>query len=187
MKTIILASKSPRRYALLKKTGIKFRAVDSKFKEHFDPKLEPHVLAERLSFEKAKNVFEKFKESVIIAADTLVVCEGKILGKPKDKEDAEKMLKFLSGKTHSIITGFTIIDDKTIITKSEETKIVMKKISAVEIDGYIKTKEPYDKAGAYAIQGWAKNVIERIDGDESNAVGLPIDAIIRELKKLGVK
>ena len=187
MKTIVLASKSPRRIALLEKAGIKFKVVESKVKEHFDPILKPNGIAKKLSLEKAKEVYRNHKKSIIIAADTLVTCNGKILGKPKDKEDAKKMLEFLSGKIHSVITGFTIIDGNKIITRSEKTKIHMRKISNQEIDSYIKTNEPFDKAGAYAIQGKAQKFIEKIEGDFDNAVGLPINSLVPELKKLGVK
>jgi len=185
MKTIVLASKSPRRKALLEKAGIKFKVVESKVEEHFDLKLKPYELAEKLSLEKAKAVYEKHRNSTIISADTLVMCEGKILGKPIDKKDAKKMLQFLSGKIHSIITGFTIIDGNKTITRSEETKIYMRKISNQEIDSYVKTNEPFDKAGAYAIQEEAQKFIEKIEGDFDNAVGLPINSLVLELKKLG--
>jgi len=186
MEQIILASTSPRRKALLKKAGIKFQVVDSGLKEYLDPKLKPHALVEKLSSQKAKAVYEKFKDKIIIAADTLVAYDGKILGKPKDREDARKMLEFLSGKTHLIITGLTIINPKTqkITIKSEETKITMREITKEEIDSYLKTKEPFDKAGAYAIQGIAKKFITKIDGDLPNAIGLPVNTILKELRKL---
>lgn len=190
MRKIILASASPRRKRLLEKAGIKFKVVESKLDEYFYSKLKPHDLAKKLSLEKAKAVCERNqpvggKQSVIIAADTLVVCGGKILGKPKDKADAKKMLEFLNEKVHSIITGFTIIDGSKVVTKSEETKVYMRKISENEINSYLETKEPFDKAGAYAIQGKARKFIEKIEGDFDNAVGLPVQSLVRELKKLG--
>lgn len=187
MKQIILASSSPRRKELLEKTGIKFKIVESKFEEYFDSNLKPNEIAEKLSLEKAEVVYEKHKDSIVIAADTLVSCEEKVFGKPKDEADVKRMLSILSNKTHFIITGFTIINDGAIITKSEATRVSMRKISKVEIDSYIKTKEPFDKAGAYAIQGIAKKFINKIDGNLSSAIGLPIDSIMKELKKLGVK
>lgn len=189
MKTIILASESPRRRQILEKAGLKFKVVKSNLKEYVYPKLKPHELVKKLSLEKAKAVYKNYKDSIVIAADTIVVCDGKILGKPKDGKEARKMLKFLSNKSHLIITGFTIIssDLKKPITKSQETKVYMRKISKLEIDSYIKTKEPYDKAGAYAIQGKAKKFIEKIDGDLFNAIGLPINSLMKELKKLGVE
>lgn len=172
---------------LLEKTGIKFEIAESNVDEILDLKLKPDKLAEKLSFEKAKAVSSKFKKAIVIAADTIVACDGKILGKPLDKRDAKSMLQFLSNKSHSIITAFTIINGNLNekITKSEETKIFMRAISDQEIDSYLQTKEPYDKAGAYAIQGEARKFIEKIEGDFDNAVGLPTHALIRELKKLG--
>lgn len=184
---IILASASPRRKKILKNAGIKFKAVESKAEEYLDPKLEPHELAKKLSLIKARDVHKKFNKSIIIAADTFVVCGGKIFGKPKDKKDAKRMLSILSNKTHLVITGLTIIDGKTktIITKSEETKIHMREISKEEIESYVETKEPFDKAGAYAIQGKAGKFIKKIDGDLDNAIGLPIDILLKELRKSG--
>lgn len=189
IKPIILASESPRRQELLEKIGLKFKVVKSNFKERLDTKLEPHKLSQQISFEKAKAVFENHKDSIIIAADTLVVCRGKILGKPRDGKDAKKMLSLLSDNVHLAITGLTIIDgglDKTIST-SEETKVFVRKISPSEIDFYVKTKEPLDKAGGYAIQGLGSVFIQKIEGDFFNAVGLPIYTVIRMLKKLGVE
>lgn len=192
MKQIILASKSPRRRELLEKAGIKFKIAESKFEEYFDPKLNPRELVEKLSLEKAKAVYRKNSraggnKAIIIAADTLIVCDGKVLGKPKNEKDAKRMLQFLSGKVHSIITAFTIIDGdlNKIITKSEETKIHMRKINDNEINGYVQTNEPFDKAGAYAVQGIAEKFIEKIEGNFDNAVGLPLNSLMKELKKIG--
>ncbi len=187
MRTIILASKSPRRKELLKKIGLKFKVVESNYREDIDLKLNPRELVKKFSLEKAKIVFKKYKKSIIIAADTIVLCNGKILGKPKDKKDAERMLRFLSSKTHLIITGFTIIDGQKIITKFIETKVYMREIKKYEIDFYLKTNEPYDKAGAYAIQEKGSVFIEKVEGDFLNAVGLPIYALTQELKNLGVE
>lgn len=185
MKSIILASKSPRRKELLRKIGLKFKIIESEYEEIVDPKLTPHELVEKFSLEKAKAVFKNDKDSIIIAADTIVACDGKILGKPKDRADAKRMLEFLSGKTHLIITAFTIISGNNVITKSEKTKVNMRKISEREIDSYLETKEPYDKAGAYAIQEEGSKFIQGIDGDFDNAVGLPILTLVQELKKMG--
>ena len=187
MKQIILASESPRRKEILEKAGLKFKVVKSDFEEYVNPKLTPHELVRKLSLEKAKAVYKNYKESIIISADTIVVCDGNILGKPKDEKDAQKMLFFLSGKVHFVITGFTIIDGEKIITMSEKTKVHMRKISLKEINAYIKTKEPFDKAGGYAIQEKGSMFIEKVEGDFLNAVGLPIENLTRELKKLGIK
>ncbi|MDP2637811.1 MAG: nucleoside triphosphate pyrophosphatase [Candidatus Levybacteria bacterium] len=189
MKTIILASGSPRRKELLEKAGLKFRTVKSRFKEYLDPKADPHELTRKLSLKKALVVSKEIKNTIIIAADTIVVINGKILGKPKSKGNAMKMLMLLSGKKHSVITAFTIIDNtlNKIITRSMETKICMRKININEIKSYIETGEPLDKAGAYAIQERGSIFIKKIDGDFFNAVGLPIYNLMEELKKLGVK
>lgn len=189
MKTIILASASPRRKEILENTGLKFKVVKSNFKEYVDQNLKPHEFVKKLSLEKAKVVFENYKDAIVIAADTIVVSRGKILGKPKDEKEAQKMLELLSNKSHLIITGFTIIssDLKRPITKSEDTKIYMKKITGKEIESYIRTREFVDKAGAYAIQGKARKFIEKIDGDLFNAIGLPLKSLMKELKKLGVE
>ncbi|MBI2613340.1 MAG: septum formation inhibitor Maf [Candidatus Levybacteria bacterium] len=189
MKKIILASESPRRKEILKKAGLKFKIVKSNFEEYVNSDLKPANLVKKLSLEKATAVYENHEDSIIIAADTVVVCRGKILGKPKNNQDAKDMLEFLSNKSHLIITGFAIIssDLKKPITKSEQTKVYMRKITKKEIESYVKTGEPKDKAGAYAIQGIAKKFIKIVEGDFSNAVGLPIQSVLKELKKMGIK
>jgi len=186
---VILASTSPRRKELLEKAEINFKVVESNFTEHFNPKLDPRKQAENLSLEKAKAVYENNKNSIIIAADTLVVCEGKILGKPKDEEDAKKILKFLNGKMHYVITGFTLYDPEKnkFLTKSEESKIYFNKIPEKEIDDYVTSKKPFDKAGAYGIQELPKKFIKQITGDRDNIIGLPLQTLLKELEKLGIK
>jgi septum formation protein len=189
MKTIrpvILASASPRRKELLEKTGLKFNVVESGLKESFDPKLKPQEVVRKLSLEKAKKVFQKYPDSIIIAADTIVAFNNKVIGKPKDENDVKNMLAALNNNSHFIITAFTVINGETTITRHEATKICMKDMPEEEIEKYAKTKEPYDKAGAYAIQGWAKKYITKIDGDESGAIGLPVPALLKELKELGI-
>lgn len=188
MKQIILASESPRRRELLEKIGLKFLVVKSRYQERIDPNLTPHELAKKLSLGKAKLVAKKYKNAIIIAADTFVVLDGKIIGKPNDEKNARKTLRLLNNRMHLIITGFTIIDSasKKTVSKSEETKIYMRKIADHEIDSYIKTKEPLDKAGSYAIQEKGSVFIEKIEGDYFNAVGLPIYALVKQLKKFGV-
>lgn len=181
---IILASKSPLRKMLLKKAGIKFDIVESNLEERIDPKLSAQKNAENLSLEKAKAVFSKYPDSIIIAADTLINCNGNILGKPKDEEDAIKMITQLSNKTHTIITGFTLIISTKIITSSENTKITMKNITKKEIEDYIKTKEYLGKAGAYAIQGIARKFVTKIEGDLDNAIGFPTRKIKKYLSDL---
>lgn len=189
MRKIILASSSPRRKILLKQMGLDFEAVVSDFEEKIDAKLSPHKLAEKLSLGKAKSVAYKYNNAIIIAADTFVIFNEKIIGKPIDDKDAKRILRLLSGKGHSIITGFTILDTKVnrSVTKSVETKVTFKKLSDKEIDSYIKTGEPLDKAGAYGIQEKGGIFIKKIDGDYFNIVGLPIYSVVEELKKFGVE
>lgn len=188
MKQIILASTSPRRKELLAKTGLKFTCVDSGYEEDMTLNLKPKKLVEFLSKNKAMAVANKYPTSIIISGDTIIAFKNKVLGKPKNKIEAKKFLKMLSGKTHEVITAFTILDCQTkkIITKSIPTKISMKKLTDKEIDWYIKTGELLDKAGAYAIQGLGSMFITKISGDYFATVGLPIYYLVKELKKFGI-
>lgn len=189
MRKIILASKSPRRKALLNNIGLKFTVEVSNIEEKININIKPQKTAEKLSLEKARQIAKKHKDAIIIAADTFVVYKNKILGKPETEKNAEKMLKLLSGKQHLVITGFTIIDTKSgkTVTKSDETKVYMKKMTSGEIDAYIKTKEPLDKAGAYAVQEKGGIFVEKIEGDFLNVVGLPVFKLTSELKKFNVR
>ena len=188
MRSIILASASPRRKKLLEQVGLTFKVVKSNIKEALDVHIEPHTLAEKLSQLKANVVAKTEKNALIIAADTLIVFEDEILGKPKNAIDARKILKMLSGNVHTVITGFTILDSSTriLITKSVETKVFMKEMTDEEIHRYIATGEPLDKAGAYGIQGKGAIFVEKIEGDYSNVVGLPLFELTKELKKFNV-
>ncbi len=188
MKTIILASASPRRKELLKKIGLKFKVEPSNYEENISPELEPHELAKSLSLEKAKLVAKNHKNALVIAADTFIVFEGKILGKPPTETEAQKMLETISGRQHSVITGFTIIDTENnkALSKSVETKVYIRKLTSNEIDVYVKSKEPLDKAGAYAIQGLGSAIVEKIEGDYFNVIGLPLSALAESLKEFGV-
>lgn len=187
-KKIILASASPRRKELLEKTGLKFRVVKSRYKEGVNRRLSPRQVAVSLSLGKAKAVAKKYKDTIIIAADTFIVFKGKILGKPKTAAKAKEMLRKMSGKLHSVITGFTILDTQKnkVVSQSVETKVYFKKLKPAEIDFYVKSKEPLDKAGAYAIQGLGPMLIEKIEGDYFNVVGLPIASLLEDLKKFGI-
>jgi len=189
MKKIILASTSPRRKAILKQLGLHFDVVASNYKEKINYNIEPHKLAQKLSQRKAKSVADKHQNAIIIAADTLVVANKEIIGKPKDVNDAKRILKLLSGKKHRIITGFTIINrqSRKTITKSVETIVYFKKLTEKEIDDYIETGEPLDKGGAYGIQEKGALFVEKIEGDYFNIVGLPVYELAKELKKFGVK
>lgn len=188
MKTIILASASPRRKELLKRIGLKFKVDPSNYEENISSELEPHELAKSLSLEKAKLVAEKHMNALVIAADTFIVFEGKILGKPRTETEAKEMLETINGKPHSVITGFTIIDTENnkALSKAVETKVYIRKLSSNEIDAYVESKEPLDKAGAYAIQGLGSVIVEKIEGDYFNVIGLPLSALTESLKEFGV-
>jgi len=190
MSKIILASGSPRRKELLGKLQIPFDVEVSGYREDNNLKLDPSELAEALSAGKAEAVAERHKDedAIIIGADTFVVLNGKILGKPHTPERARKMVKEMSGKAHSVITGFTIIHAKSgkKISKAVESKVYFRKLTDGEIDAYVKTGEPLDKAGAYAIQEAGSVLIEKTEGDYTNIVGLPLPALIEELKNFGV-
>lgn len=185
---IILASSSLRRKELLQMIGLTCKIIAPQIDEKRNPRLKIRSQVEAISQKKAQAVAEQHPDAVIIAADTLVEIEGEILGKPTDRDDAVRMLHKLSGKTHSVCTGFTIIDtaSKKQSTKSEETKVTMRKVTEHEIMQYIETDKPFDKAGGYAIQGIGAILFERIEGDYSNVVGLPITSVALELKRFKI-
>ena len=188
MKTIILASASPRRKELLEKIGLRFEVEPSNYEEDMPSALEPHEFAQKISLEKAKVVASKHKNAIVIAADTFIIFGSQILGKPHTEKEARKMLETISGKPHSVITGFSIIDTGTskTLSKSVETKIYIRKLTLAEIDAYVKSKEPLDKAGAYAIQGLGSVFVEKIEGDYFNVIGLPLSALTEALKEFGI-
>ena len=188
MKTIILASASPRRKELLEKINLRFEVDASDCEENIDPGLKPREIVRQLSIQKAKTVEARHKNSIIIAADTVGVMGDRILGKPHTKNEARKMLREISGKSHLVITGFSIIDTTTdkIVTRTVDTRVFIKKLTREEIDAYVKTGEPLDKAGAYAIQGMGAVMVEKIEGDYYNVMGLPLNALTEALKKFGI-
>lgn len=185
---ILLASKSPRRKELLENAGAKISICPSDADENIDEN-DPVVLVKKLSFLKAESVYNNEKDNIkdsdtlVLGADTVVYAGGKILGKPADKEDARAMIKMLEGKEHSVFTGFTIFyNDGRKVTDYSETKVYVYPMSDEEIEEYINTKEPYDKAGAYGIQGIFGKYVEKIDGDYQNVVGLPVSKILQTIK-----
>ena len=183
---IILASESPRRQELLKQIGLEFDIISSDIEETVNQNQKPEKLVQQLSYLKAEDVAQKVKnESLIIAADTIVVYKNEILGKPKDEQDAYKMLKKLSGNIHEVFTGFTIINNYTnkIVSDYEKTLVKFRELSEEEIKGYIKTQEPMDKAGAYGIQKIGSLLVEEIKGDYFNVVGLPLCKLALVLKR----
>jgi septum formation protein len=188
MKKIILASASPRRKEILRITGLKFAVCKSDYEENLNLSLRPRELARFLSRKKAESVSHKYKNAIIIAADTFIVLKNRLLGKPHREKEAAKMLRMLNGKSHSVITGFTIMDTgcNKIVSRSVETKVYFKKLSGEDINEYVRSKEPLDKAGAYAVQGLGAVFIDKIDGDFFNIMGLPLSALTDNLKKFGV-
>jgi septum formation protein len=142
-----------------------------------------------LSLEKALIVAQKFKNAIIISADTLVAIDSKVLGKPKDENDAIKILRLLNGRMHRVITGFTVYDSRTnkFVIKSISSKIYFNKVSEKEIIDYVVLKKPLDKAGAYGIQELPEAFIRKIEGDYDSALGLPVNALMQTLRKFGIK
>lgn len=191
---IILASGSPRRRELLTQMGYEFEIITSDADETPSKEV-PSEIVEELSMRKAKEVFEKSHEKygddniLIIAADTLVFKGEKRMGKPKDVSDAKRMLKELSGSTHQVYTGVSLIYEKAGKTVEnsffEKTDVIFCQLTDEEIDEYIETKEPMDKAGAYAIQGKSAKFITGINGEYANVVGLPVARLYQEIKKIG--
>ncbi len=179
---IILASNSPRRRELLKGAGVNFKVIPSDFVEDKRPELTPCDYAEYLAFSKAKSVLDKNCGSVVIGADTIVVFNGEILGKPSSFENAVDMLKKLSGKKHEVITGYAVITDKKHIVSHEVTKVTFNELSLKFIEDYVKTGSPMDKAGAYGIQDG--NLAKKIDGEYDNVVGLPTKKILKALTEV---
>lgn len=186
---IILASASPWRRKILKDAGVSFTVEKSGFKENMRLKLPPPALAKKLALGKAMAVAKRHKNAVVIGADTFVVFGGKILGKPVTSARARAMLKALGGKSHSLLTGFAIVDSKTgaYVAKAVSTRMTMRELSSEEIDEYVRTGEPLRAAGGYAIQGGGSKLIKRIRGDYNNVVGLPLKELLIELHGFGVE
>jgi len=189
MRRIVLASASPRRKQLLEQIGLRFEVEPSDYEEDIAPGSEPHEMAKKLSLGKARAAARKHRKALIIAADTFVVFGDRILGKPHSNAEAREMLRALNGQAHSVISGFTILDAETgqVVSRSVETRVHMRKLTLREIDGYVRSKEPLDKAGGYAIQGRGAVLVERIEGDYFNVVGLPLSALADALREFGIK
>ena len=183
MKHIILASASPRRKEILELADLKFDVMPSDAQE-ITTKTAPNEVVMELASLKAKDIYKKSeKQSMIVGADTVVAYQGQILGKPTDEADAKRMLTMLSGQTHEVYTGVCVIEDGKTKTFYEETKVTFYEISDEQVDHYIKTGEPMDKAGSYGIQGKAAVFIKGIEGDYYNVVGFPIARFLQEITK----
>ena len=197
--SLILASASPRRQELLRAAGVAITVQPTNIPEVPLNGEAPKAFAERLAREKAWAIFRQRPNEYVLGADTIVVVERQILGKPVSRADAERMLHLLSGRTHEVTTGVCLLGPRAGgsvsgssktgnwlgDTRSETTRVTMNTLSDEEIRAYVATGEPMDKAGAYAIQGLASRWIPRIEGDYSNVVGLPIALVYRMLKEVG--
>ncbi len=186
-KKIILASASPRRKELLSQIGVTFEIVKAEGEEHITSSVPTEVVKE-LSMQKAREVAAKCDGSIIIGADTVVSIEGQILGKPKDKADAIRMLQLLQGKKHQVITGVTVLfqDGTKLLSFAEVTDVHLYPMTNAQIEHYIATGEPMDKAGAYGIQGRFAVYVRGIEGDYNNVVGLPVGRLYQEILSKGI-
>lgn len=182
---IILASRSPRRQQLLHEMGIRFNTVSREYEESYPDNLKGEEIATYLSELKAKGFKnEIFVNEIVITADTIVWCNNEVLGKPSDAEDAKRMIRKLSGNTHEVITGVTLLSAEKEKTFSDTTKVTFEKLCEEEISYYIDNFKPYDKAGAYGIQEWiGVAACSRIEGSYFNVVGLPVQKLYKELKE----
>lgn len=181
---IILASASPRRKELLNLIIENFKVIPSSVEEIIPETLVVTKVPEFLSELKAKDIAKSYPDSLVIGADTCVIVDNKILGKPKDKREAYDMISMLAGKTHHVITGCSIVLGKTVKSFSSVTEVEFYNLSEEDINNYINTSEPYDKAGAYGIQGKGSLLVKKINGDYFNVVGLPISMLNKFIKKM---
>jgi septum formation protein len=184
--TFILASVSPRRQELLRSVGLKFKTIPAHVDEDYIEGESPKQHVRRLAQEKAQLIAQKYPRAWVLGADTIVVIDGLILGKPKNKTQAKEMLKKLSGREHKVFTGFAVTQVASKVSHSDvvQSTVKFKKISAAELDWYIACDEPYDKAGGYALQGKGAYFIKSIRGSYTNVIGLPLCEVLETLKKL---
>ncbi|HYX54410.1 MAG TPA: Maf family protein [Candidatus Limnocylindrales bacterium] len=184
---LILASASPRRLELLGQTGVKFEVDPAHIPEERSAEEKPVDYARRLAEEKARAVAVRHPDRFVLGADTIVVAEQHVLEKPADHADAERMLRLLSGREHQVTTAVSLIaPDGETETRTSTTLVRFRKLSDAEIRSYVATNEPMDKAGAYAIQGGAAGFADRMDGEYSNVVGLPLQLVTEMLQRAGL-
>jgi septum formation protein len=186
--TIILASNSPRRKELLRQIGLEFRVDPADVDERVLPNESPEGYAVRVALDKARVAAARAGTGIVIAADTIVVLNNEILGKPADPADAERMLKLLSGNVHRVITGLAVMDADTgkALTRASVTRVWFRSLAPHEITSYVDTGEPLDKAGAYGIQEHGALLVEKIDGCYFNVVGLPLSLLGELLLSFGI-
>jgi len=184
---LILASSSPRRQELLREIGIPFQVHAANINEDQSVGEAPIAYALRLAREKAEAVAARYPQSCVLGADTIVVLNGEVLGKPRDRADAARMLRLLSGRTHEVTTAVSLIAPGTLAeTRASTTKVHFREIAEAEVQQYVAGDEPMDKAGAYAIQGGASRWTDRIEGEFSNVVGLPLSLVTEMLRTTGL-
>ena len=185
--SLILASASPRRQELLRSVGLKFKIIPAHINEICLAGESPRQHVTRLARDKAMVIAKKYPEAWVLGADTIVVIDGIVLGKPENKTQARKMLQKLSGREHKVFTGFTIAHVAAEIyrTKVIQSAVQFKTISPKEMDWYVASDEPYDKAGGYAVQGQGACFIRSIRGSYTNVIGLPLCEVLEELKSFG--
>ncbi len=184
MSRIILASQSPRRQELIGYILSEYEVIVSAVEETLPDGIAPEEVPEYLAGVKAQAVAAEHPDDVVIGADTVVILDGQVLGKPKDADDAFHMLRSLSGKAHTVITGCAILQDGRMTTFSDHTRVEFYPLSDREILDYIATGEPFDKAGAYGIQGRGSVLVKRIEGDFFNVMGLPVARLKREMERV---
>jgi septum formation protein len=182
---LVLASASPRRADLLRAAGIPFDIFPVDVDERFHPAEQPGRAVVRLAEEKADAAALSHPDAIVLGADTTVVVGGEALAKPVDDGDAVRMLRLLSGRTHEVLTGVCVSGGGRRLTRVETTRVRMSRLNDDEIKWYVSTREPFDKAGAYAVQGLASRFVEGIEGSYSNVVGLPVSTVYALLHELG--
>ena len=184
---VILASASPRRRDLLTMIGIAHEVIPADVDETYGAGEVPRAHAERLAREKASVLAARAPDAVIIAADTIVVVDGDVLGKPRDAEEAARMLRRLAGRTHTVFTAVAVASGAKILSGVEEVGVTFRPLDDATITSYVATREPMDKAGAYGIQGYGAAIVERIDGDYFAVMGLAIGRMLALLRELGFR
>lgn len=184
LKSIILASQSPRRRELMLLMNVPFSSENPQIEETVDPSLPIEKAIEKIAIDKALDVFKRHPQAIVIGSDTVVVLDGKVMGKPADDEDAVRMLKELSGKTHKVITGVCLISDEEKIVFHSSAKVTFYPLEEAQIRNYVSNSLPLDKAGAYGIQDRGALFIKGIEGDYYTIMGLPIAEVNRRLKKM---
>ena len=185
MPNLVLASSSPRRKELLERLSIPFATYSPNTDESVDKNLKPNEIVSTLALRKAKKAADHFPDSYVIGSDTVVFHKGKVLGKPADKESARQMLTSLSGCTHSVYTGVSIIYGNSYRSFYEKTDVTFWELSNEEIEWYLDSGDPFDKAGSYGIQGLGSLLVKSIKGDYYSVVGLPVGRLYRVLKAIG--